>query len=310
MKISFPLLLSLLTGTPLVPAAAYITPRGTPLQLQTLLDLNQEKIESLKDIARSITCDEAVVPSNDIFFLRYLLEETYEDEDEDERIEAFKSNIHWRNNEGKHIVSNAQSAIRAEPIDPICVWNKSIQQGAPHADRILEYLTPEMIAITSVPSSGDLVYCVRAGKIDSKALMSSVSIKEMHDFLLYTKEVNAQVADIRSAETGKLVKVIMGNDMSGAKLVGGTSADFQSALNSSLKQAKVLYPSLIEQMLLLNLPHWLGASVKMVMPMFPPSVRGKVRCESGPLKNVCLTKIMEDGAERDEFINQMYALGL
>lgn len=308
MKISFPLLLSLLTGTSPVPAAAaYITPRGTPLQLQTLLSSNQKKIDSLKDIAQSITCDEAVVPSNDIFFLRYLLEETYEDEDE--RIEAFKSNIHWRNNEGKHIVSKALAAIRAQPIDPICVWNESIQQEAPHADRILKYLTPKMMATTSVPS-GDLVYCIRAGKIDSKALMSSVSIEEMHDFLLYTKEVNAQVADIRSMETGKLVKVITGNDMSGVKLVGGTSADFQSALSSSSKLSNVLYPSLSAQMLMLNLPRLLGASVKMVMPMFPPSVQGRVRFESGPLKNVCLTKIMEDGEERDEFINQMDALGV
>lgn len=308
MKISLPLLFSVLTGTPPILTAAYITPRGTGTPLQTLLGSNQKKIESLKDIAQSITCDEAVVPSNDIFFLRYLLEETYEDEDE--RIEAFKTNIHWRNSEGKHIVNKALRAIRAQPIDPICVWNESIQQGAPHADRIHKHLTSEMMATTSVPSSEDLVYCVRAGKIDSKALMSSVSIKEMHDFLLYKKEVNAQVADIRSMETGKLVKVITGNDMSGAKLVGGISADFQSALSSSSKQANTLYPSHNAQMLMLNLPRLLGASVKMFMPLFPDAVGKRVRFESGPLKNVCLTKIMEDGAERDEFIKQMDALGL
>src|SRR6056300_1136225 len=61
MKISLPLLFSMLTGTPPILTAAYITPRGTGTPLQTLLGSNQKKIESLKDIAQSITCDEAVV---------------------------------------------------------------------------------------------------------------------------------------------------------------------------------------------------------------------------------------------------------
>jgi hypothetical protein len=137
--------------------------------------------------------------------------------------------------------------------------------------------------------------------------MSSVSVDEMIEFFLYVKEVNAAIADIRSVETDSLIKVITCNDLSGVKLVGGSS-DFRSALSLSSKKAVELYPALSGRSLLLNLPSLLGALVKIFTPLFPDAVRKRrirfEKCE--PLKNVDnLMQVVESGAMRDEFIEQI-----
>jgi hypothetical protein len=260
-------------------------------------------------VAKSIITDDddaAVVPTNDVFYLRYLLEKSYENDYE--RIEALKRNLEWRKSDGKHIVMSAHDAIKAARSDENSKkWNnKPVEQAAPHSDRIGKYLTSVQCITTSLPSSNDLVYIVRAGKIDDKALMSSVSVDEMIEFFLYVKEVNAAMADIRSVETDSLIKVITCNDLSGVKLVGGSS-DFRSALSLSSKKAVELYPALSGRSLLLNLPSLLGALVKIFTPLFPDAVRKRIRFEKcEPLKNVDnLMQVVESGAMRDEFIEQI-----
>jgi hypothetical protein len=251
--------------------------------------------------------DEAVVPTNEVFYLRYLLDTSYENDDE--RIEALKANINWRLTEGNKIVTSAHEAIQAACSPESATWNNlPIQQAAPHADRINKYLTSVNCITTSLPSTSDLVYCVRAGKIDDKALMSSVSVEEMIDFFLYAKEVHSAVANMRSLEKDSLIQVITCNDLSGVKLVGGSS-DFRSALSLSSKKASQLYPSLSGKTLMLNLPTLLGALVKLFTPLFPESVRKRIRFQSGPLKNVDnLMQIAESGVARSEFVKQMEML--
>mmetsp|Transcript_12941 Transcript_12941/g.22107 ORF Transcript_12941/g.22107 Transcript_12941/m.22107 type:complete len:306 (+) Transcript_12941:65-982(+) len=270
--------------------------------VQSLLSANQEKIASLKTIAQSISSDAAVSPTNDVFYLRYALETSYENDDE--RTEALKSNIQWRLTDGKDIVTSAHQAMQAASSDS--KWdNQPVQQAAPHADRINKYLTSVQCITTSHPTSNDLIYCVRAGKIDDKALMSSVSVDEMIDFFLYVKEVNAAVADMRSLETDSLIKVVTCNDLLGVKLVGG-SKDFRSALSLSSKKATQLFPSLSGRTLLLNPPKLLSALIKVFSPLFPKVVMDRIRFERGPLKDTeDLLEIVNGGAGREEFIQQM-----
>lgn len=272
--------------------------------VQALLSTNQEKIASLKTIAQSISSDAAVAPTNDVFYLRYALETSYENDDE--RTEALKSNIQWRLTDGKDIVATAHQAVQAASSAENAKWdNQPVQQAAPHIDRISKYLTTVQCLTTSHPTTHDLIYCVRAGKIDDKALMSTVTVDEMVDFFLYVKEVNAAVADMRSIETDSLVKIVTCNDMMGLKLVGGSS-DFRSALSVSSKKATQLYPSLSGRTLLLNLPKLLGAIVKLFTPLFPKVVMERIRFVSGPLKDVeDLVQISKSGAARNEFIKQM-----
>ena len=290
-------------------AAGFSAPpaTATAASLQSLLNANQEKISSFKEIAQSISSDVAIAPTNDVFYLRYALETSYETDEE--RIDALKSNIQWRLNDGKDIVTNAYHAIQAASNGEDSKWNNGpVQDAAPHADRINKYLTSVQCITTSHPSSNDLIYCVRAGKIDDKALMSSVTVDEMFDFFMYVKEVNAAVADMRSIETDSLIKIVTCNDLIGVKLVGGSS-DFRSALSLSSKKATELYPSLSGRTLLLNLPALLGALVKLFTPLFPAAVMERIRFERGPLKNVDdLKQIVESGAARDEFVEQMNEL--
>ena len=269
--------------------------------LQSLLATHQSDIASLKEIAFSISDDAVVAPKDDVFYLRYILNGY---DDEEERIAALKSNIEWRKSDGKAIVTRARNAIQSAMEGG--KWdNGPIQNAAPHGDVILKYLSPVNAITTSLPSTGDLVYCIRAGKIDDVGLMSAVSVDEMVDFFLYSKEVNAAVADVRSVETDSLLKLITCNDLSGVKLIGGSSS-FRKSLSQASKLANKLYPSLNGRTLMLNLPSLLGALVKLFTPLFPAAVNERLRFSKGPLSKVeDLREIAIGGNGREDFINDV-----
>lgn len=275
---------------------------ATAPSLQSLLTTHQTGIASLKDIASKISDDEAIAPKSDVFYLRYVIDDSFDDDEA--RIAALKSNLQWRMNDGNAIVTGAYNAIQSATADG--KWNNGpILAAAPNADLIDKYLTSAQ-CITTTLSSNDLFYCVRAGRIDDKALMSTVTVDQMVDFFLYCKEVNAVVADMRSSQTDSLIKVITCNDLSGVKLI---SKDFRTSLSTAAAKGNDLYPSLNGRTLLLNLPTLLAAVVKVFTPFFPKAVRARIRFESGPLKNVeDLREIAEGGAGRGEFLTQMNVL--
>ena len=154
--------------------------------------------------------------------------------------------------------------------------NKPVLEAAPHVEKISKYLTPATVLTTS-NRDGDLVYCIRAGKIADNALMASVTVDEMKDFFLYAKEVNALVSYQRSADTDRLCQVLTANDLDGVKLVGG-SKEFRTALGDSSKVAAVVYPKTINgPTLLCNLPAILNALVKLFTPLFPESVKARLK---------------------------------
>lgn len=274
--------------------------------LQSLLATHKSEIASLKDAASKISNDDAVAPSDDVFYLRYVVSDAYADADE--RIAALESNMRWRAGEGKDIVTSARGAVLSATEGGGKWDNGPVQEAAPHSGVINEYLTSVQCITTSVPSTGDLVYCVRAGKIDDNALMSAVSVDDMVEFFLFAKEVNSAVADMRSLETDKLVMLVTINDLQGVKLVGG-STDLRKSLSAASKKATELYPSLNGRTLMLNLPALLGALVKVFTPLFPEAVRKRLRFESGPLKGVAdMKEIALEGPGRDEFVEQVERL--
>lgn len=272
--------------------------------LQSLLAKHQSDIVSLKEIAFGISKDAAVAPKDDVFYLRYILDEY---DDGEERIAALRSNIEWRKSDGNAIVTNARNAIKSAMEGG--KWdNGPIQNAAPHGDLVLQYLSPVNAITTTLPSTGDLVYCIRAGKIDDVSLMSAVSVDDMVDFFLYSKEVNAAVADIRSVETDSLLKLITCNDLSGVKLIGGSSS-FRKSLSQASKLANMLYPSLNGRTLMLNLPSLLGALVKLFTPLFPAAVNERLRFSKGPLSKVeDLREIAIGGKGREDFISDIERL--
>jgi hypothetical protein len=251
--------------------------------------------------------DLSIYDNNDVFFLRFCLTE-YPNA-------AFADGMEWRNSpQGQRICQAAAAAI-PEATTMITKddagktnWNNEpILAAAPHSEIISKYITPAN-CITTTSSTGDLVYCIRAGAIDDNGLMDAVSIDQMVDFFLYVKEVNAIVADLRSFETDQLLSIVTCNDLSGVKLLGG-SADFRKALSQSSAIASTVYPpTYAGPTLLLNLPTLLSALVKLFTPLFPDSVKQRLKFQQGPLKNVqTLVDVASSSTvpARSEFVQQL-----
>jgi len=290
-------------GSSILPSPTFLA-EAFSTSLQSLLTTHQSDIASLKEVASKVatSANESVLPPTDVYYLRYILNDSYEDDTQ--RREALTSNLQWRMNEGNPIVTCAANAIEAATADG--KWNNDpVRNGAPHAALINDFITTNQCITTSVPTTNDLLYCIRAGKIDDAGLMSTVTVDQMVDFFLYIKEVNAMVADLRSVQTNSLVKVVTCQDMNGLKLVGG-SKDFQKALSVASKKANDLYPSLNGRTLMLNLPPLVRPLVKIFKLLLPKAVTERLRFENGPLKNVeDLREIGEGGVGRGEFVDQV-----
>ena len=259
-------------------------------------------ISSLKDLARTISSD---APDDDVFYLRYCLTDL-EDDDRKERLE---SNMRWRAGEGRTICENAKSAIAKATAAGMGTWkNDHVREAAPSASTINKYITPSNI-ITTTTSTGDLIYCLKPSTIDVKSLMKEISVADMTDFFLYTKEVNAAVANSRSLENDRLVCVLNANDLSGIQLIGGDT-NFQKSLSLASKKANELYPVLAGPSLILNLPRLLGALVKLFLPLFPAEVRERIKFARGPLKEVVeLNEVLAggdgDARKRKDFLAEL-----
>lgn len=266
-----------------------------------LLETHKSGIAALKHACTETIGENAMLQQpycNDVFFLRYCLESP---DNAMDQMEQLHSNLRWRMGPGKSICESAIKAVEEATNDG--TWdNDPVLQAAPHSSAISKYITPQC-AITTTSNQNDLIYCIRAGSIDDNALMEAVNVDQMVDFFLYAKEVNALVANLRSVD--KLAGVITANDLSGVKLVGG-STEFRKALSESSKQATQLYPATNMPTLLLNLPKLVSALVGLFKPLFPPAVRERLRFEQGPLKGITsLEEIAKSGPTRTTFLQQV-----
>ena len=289
-----------LVSLALLPAALGFSVSNMPVSM--LLNEHASTIQNLKAETAKIVPNVDHEPyANDVFYLRYCLQDYESDE---ARLDVLKNNLKWRLGEGKAICDAAQAAI-AEATSAGSWNNDPVRNAAPNANIINKYLTTKQTLTTST-STGDLIYCIRAGKIDDGGLMSSLESKDqLVDFFIYCKEVNAAVANQRSLESDKLVYVLVANDLTDVKLVGG-DATFRAALSEASKVTNNFYPSLNGPTLLLNLPALLGALVKIFTPLFPAEVRKRLKFERGPLQNVNnMMDISYGGSARQAFLDDI-----
>lgn len=272
--------------------------------LSFLISENADKISSLKEVAAAIASD---APEDDVFYLRYALAGA----DEEEMKSRLEENVRWRSSgEGRLVCDAAKVAIeKATSGDD---WNNDpVRAAAPYASVVNDFITEASIVTTS-SRAGDLIYCIRAASIDDTALMNAISVENLANFFLYTKEVNAAVANQRSIGSDRLVCVCTANDLSGVKVIGG-SAEFRKALSAASRRGNELYPTLSGPSLLLNLPRLLTALVKIFTPLFPEEVRKKIKFARGPLSDVtALNEILAgsggDGSKRDNFLTAVEEL--
>lgn len=263
-----------------------------------LLERESANIDSLKAEAAKVMSNP---PDSNVFYLRYCLANF---DNPDERMTSLLQTLTWRKGVGKSICDAAESAVSQAMSRENQRWdNRPVRDSAPHASIVNRYITPSQI-ITTTSRPGDLVYCIRAGKIDDTSLMSELTVDDMTDFFLYCKEVNAIVANKRSIETDRLISVITANDLTGVKLIGG-DASFRKALSEASKKANDLYPCLAGPTLLLNLPPLFGALVKLFTPLFPEEVRRRLKFEQGPLKDVDDLTDVFGGKAREKFLSDL-----
>ena len=210
--------------------------------------------------------------SNDVFYLKYCLE--YDDGDDFEAAkQCLIQNLAWRcSSRGRDLCQAARMAVRKATDGSGGGWNNDpVLAMAPYSTEIASFLTPQQ-CLTTTSSQGDLIYCIRAGQIDDVNLMEALSIEQLADFFLYAKEVNFLVSLQRSLDSNALVSVITANDLSGVKLLGGSS-EFRQALGASSMEAESLYPATDGPTLLLNLPIVLNALVKLFTPLLAEKVK-------------------------------------
>lgn len=286
-------------GCLLLLASASITSAfGSPKPVSALLVEHADRISALKEEAASVSAADA--PADDVFYLRYCLA-SYDDGDAGMK-SALADNMRWRVSAGKSICDAAAGAVSEATASGS--WdNDPVRAAAPHAPAVNKYITPSQ-CVTTTSRPGDLVFCIRAGSIDDVALMSEVSVEGMTDFFLYCREVNARVANLRSAESDRLCSLITANDLKGVKLIGG-DATFRKALSAASNKASDLYPSLAGPTLLLNLPKLLGALVKIFTPLFSEEVRKRLKFAQGPLNDVDDLSDVLAGGPREKFLNYL-----
>jgi len=277
---------------------------GVKEPVSVLLQKYVSEIARLKEQTQSVVGSIDSLPyNNDVFYLRYCLAE--------KGVTELRDTLAWRMGEGKEICQLAITAFQKASAGAGGgggKWdNAPVRDGAPNANKINQYITPSQCLTTS-SSVGDLIYCIRAGKINDVALMSAVTSEEMVDFFLYCKELNALVANDRSLDMDKVIYIITANDLNGLQLIGG-DATFRNALSTASKKGNALYPSMNGPTLLLNLPRLMSALVKLFTPLFPPEINARLKFERGPLVDVVeLMDISYGGKDRDVFLKDVEKL--
>jgi len=269
---------------------------STAPSLQSILSTHAPAISSLRSQFPDADND-----LSDLFYLRHAIAAGG---DGPVASESVRSAINWRTGRGLDICSRAAEAVSSATSGG--KWtNGPAFSRAPSIDAVGRHITPDVALTTSDPA-GNLIYVICAGSIDDAALMDSVSGEELVEFFLYVKEVHRLVADARSLEQDRLVKIITVNDLSGISLLSGEKR-FRKALSDSSKEAASIFKELNDVTMLLNLPKLVSALVGLFKPLFPPSVRAKLRFANGPLgKSVSsLTEIAPGGLKREVFLGQL-----
>ena len=118
-------------------------------------------------------------------------------------------------------------------------------------------------------------------------------------------QVHSIIVNQRSETTGRLCNVVFANDISGTRKA--PAPDFAKALTESSKSYERLYPSLAGPTMILNLPFVLQAFVGLFKPLFPKTVRERLKFESAPVlaKLKTLMPLANDATSRKAFLAEV-----
>ena len=159
--------------------------------------------------------------------------------------------------------------------------------------------------MTLSTDDGDLVYVIRASRIDDTAMMSRVSVEQLVEFFAYVKEVHQLVLNARSERLGRLCEVVFANDLTGIRKA--PDPQFSKGLTESSNSYQDLFPSLAGPTMILNLPFLLQAFVGFFKPLFPKAVQAKLRFETAPYLAQFddLMPLTTDQSKRKAFLDEV-----
>lgn len=125
----------------------------------------------------------------------------------------------------------------------------------------------------TLPSGGP-IFVVRAAHSMQPQLMSTLTLEEVAEWLLLSKEIQWHICDQHTRKTRKLTKMISVVDLQGFSL-GGSDRRFFKALGESSKASAKCYPQLLGKSVLMNPPSFFGWMFKAFSVFQPKSAREK-----------------------------------
>jgi len=131
-------------------------------------------------------------------------------------------------------------------------------------------------------------------------------VDELIEFFLYAREVNFIVAEERTRASGRLVRLLAANDLTGVSKFPDDR--FQKALTGSSKEATTLYPGLSGPTVILNLPGIVRLLVQFLTPLFPGAVQQRLKFARGPMAYLKdLTDVLREPT-RSMFVDDLRAV--
>lgn len=144
---------------------------------------------------------------------------------------------------------------------------------------------------------GGPVLILRNGMVDFKALMPALDPEDMISYSLLQREDGFVLADQVTRETGRLVKLVIVQDM---KCAGFVMPDrkMMSSIGEASKMSEKMYPQLLGRFVIVNPPGWMKMAMKLFRPFMSAKTLAKMSiCEGTGLDEHEISQCPFAGAE-------------
>jgi hypothetical protein len=192
---------------------------GLRANVDELLAKHQADIEEVKRLSADFLPEDAMY--DDIFVLRFVITHSKKGPcDYAEAVNALRKTVEWR-------LKNAD------------ILEQTVATGkAPNEDMCMKFNT--------CGYAGDLggyepIFVVRTGHCNSKALMSTLSIEQVTDWLHFSREIAFRKCDERTRKTRMMIKTITVIDVANYNIFTGDRR-FDTCLNKASELSELYYP--------------------------------------------------------------------
>ena len=192
---------------------------GLRANVDELLAKHQTDIEEVKKLTAKVLPKDDMY--DDIFLLRFVITHSKKGAcDFAEAVEALRKTIEWR-------IKNAD------------ILDQTVSTGkAPNEEMCMKFNT--------CGYAGDLggyepIFVVRTGHCNSKALMSTLSMEQVTDWLNFSREIAFRKCDERTRKTRMMIKTITIIDVANYNIFSGDRR-FDTCLNKASELSALYYP--------------------------------------------------------------------